>query len=228
MRATCSLLLALAVTMLGASAASTQESNAPIYVAGYIEVRPTAAREAAALLKQYREATRKENGNQRTEVVQRIGQNYHFVILETWQDKGAFDAHGKAAHVGEIREKLKAIQNTPYDERVHIALLAGRADAGDKRDAVFVVTHVDVIPPRKDDGVAAVKQLGEDSRKEDGNLRFDVVQQTNRPNHFTVVEAWKNRKAFEAHTMEAHTRGFRDKLAPMSGALYDERLYRRL
>ena len=52
MRATCSLLLTLAMTMLGASAASAQESNAPIYVAGYIEVMPTAAREAAALLRQ--------------------------------------------------------------------------------------------------------------------------------------------------------------------------------
>ncbi len=228
MRATGSLLLALAMTMLGASAASPQEANAPIYVAGYIEVMPTAAREAAALLRQYRDAVRKENGNQRAEIVQRIGQNYHFVILETWQDKAAFDAHGKAAHVGEIREKLKAIQNTPYDERVHIALTAGGTDGRNERDMVYVVTHVDVIPPRKDDGVAAVKQLGEDSRKETGNVRFDVVQQTNRPNHFTVVEAWKNRKAYEAHTMAAHTRAFRDKLTPMSGALYDERLFRRL
>jgi quinol monooxygenase YgiN len=52
-----------------------------------------------------------------------------------------------------------------------------------------------------------------------------VLQQTNRPNHFTVVEAWKDRNAFDAHGMAAHTRQFRDRLAPMSGALYDERLY---
>jgi len=89
-----------------------------------------------------------------------------------------------------------------------------------------VVTHVDVIPPRKDDGLAAVKQLGEDGRVEAGNLRFEVVQQTNRPNHFTVVEIWSDAKAVEAHSMAETTRQFRDKLGPMSGALYDERMFK--
>ena len=88
------------------------------------------------------------------------------------------------------------------------------------------MTHVDVIPPRKDDGVAAVKQLADDSRKGDGNLRFEVVQQTNRPNHFTVVEIWKDAKAIDVHSMAATTRLFRDKLAPATGALYDERMYK--
>jgi quinol monooxygenase YgiN len=210
------------------SDARAQDANAMIYVAGYVEVMPTAARRAGALLRQYRDATRKEDGNLRSEVVQRLGQKNHFVVIEAWKDKAAFDAHGKAAHVTEFRDLLKAIQNTPYDERVHVALSAGPVDSGLGRHGVVVVTHVDVIPPRKDDGVAAVTQLGDDSRKESGNLRFEVVQQTNRANHFTVVEAWKSRKAFEAHTMAAHTRAFRDKLTPMSGALYDERLYRPL
>jgi quinol monooxygenase YgiN len=87
------------------------------------------------------------------------------------------------------------------------------------------VTHVDVIPPRKDDGVAAVKQLADDSRTGAGNVRFEVVQQASRPNHFTVVEVWANAKAVEAHSMTAVTRQFRDKLASMTGALYDERMY---
>jgi len=94
------------------------------------------------------------------------------------------------------------------------------------RDAVYVATHVDVIPPRKDDGVAALKRLGDESRKHDGNLRFEVVQQTNRLNHFTVVEIWKDAKAVETHSMAAATREFRDKLASMTGALYDERMYK--
>ena len=55
---------------------------------------------------------------------------------------------------------------------------------------------------------------------------FDVWQQTNRPNHFTVVEAWGSRGAFDVHEMQKETREFRIKLAPMSGALYDERLYK--
>ena len=88
------------------------------------------------------------------------------------------------------------------------------------------MTHVDVIPPRKDDGLAAVKQLGHDSRAAAGNVRFEVAQQTNRANHFTVMEIWKDAKAVEAHSMAEATRQFRDKLGPMSGALYDERMFK--
>ena len=91
---------------------------------------------------------------------------------------------------------------------------------------MWVVTHVDVPPPFKDSCVALLKTLAEDSRKDPGNLMFEVVQQTSRPNHFTVVEVWKNHKAFAAHGIAAPTRQFREKLGPMLGALYDERLFK--
>ena len=73
---------------------------------------------------------------------------------------------------------------------------------------------------------AALKQLAEDSRQHSGNLEFDVWQQTDRPNHFTAVEAWGSRGALNVHVMQKETREFRIKLAPMSGALYDKRLYK--
>ncbi len=70
------------------------------------------------------------------------------------------------------------------------------------------------------------RQLAEDGRKDDGNLRFEAVMQTNRQNHFTVIELWRDRKAADAHSMGAHTRAYREKLGPASGALYDERFYK--
>jgi quinol monooxygenase YgiN len=42
----------------------------------------------------------------------------------------------------------------------------------------------------------------------------------------TVIEVWKNQKSADDHAVAAHTMTFREKLAPMSGSLYDERLYR--
>ena len=59
-------------------------------------------------------------------------------------------------------------------------------------------------------------------------LRFDVLQQDSRPNHFTVVETWRDEVAYDAHMMAEHTREYRRKLTPMAGALYDERLYEAL
>jgi len=199
-----------------------------VYSVTYIEVMPTSKADAATVLRRYREAAQKEGGNLRCEVVQHIDQPHQFAIFEIWKDQAAFEAHGKGAHTVDTRAKIAAIRNAPTDERVHTALSIGPIDAPSARGGIYVATHVDVIPPRKDDGVAALKRLGEDSRRGEGNLRFEVVQQINRPNHFTVVEIWMDAKALETHSMAAPTREFRDKLATMTGALYDERMYRAL
>ncbi|HSU64103.1 MAG TPA: antibiotic biosynthesis monooxygenase, partial [Burkholderiales bacterium] len=86
----------------------------------------------------------------------------------------------------------------------------------------------DVVPPKREDAQAALKVLADANRGAEGNLRYEVLQQTNRLNHFTVVETWRSRQAFDANGMSAHQREFRDKLAQMTGALYDERLYESL
>jgi quinol monooxygenase YgiN len=212
-------MLAIAVT----GTAQAQDANA-VHVVTYIEVKPPAKNEAATLLKGLRETSRKDEGNLGAELVESISRPGQFVILATWKDQKALDAHMAAADTKDAREKLHALRNSPADDRIHGGLSLAAGQSG--RRSFYVVTHVDVPPPRKDECVDMLKKLADDSRKDDGNLRYDVVQQSNRPNHFTVIEVWKNRKAFEAHAMTEHVRDFRDKLTPMSGALYDERLYR--
>jgi quinol monooxygenase YgiN len=197
-----------------------------VYSVTYAEVLPVSRADGLAVLTAYREATRQEPGNLRCEVVSRVGQPHHFVILEVWQDQAALETHGKAETTTRAREKLQAIRNAPLDERVHTGVSTGPLAPGPAGDAVYVVTHVDVIPPRKDDGLAALLTLADAARAEPGNLRFEVVQQANRPNHFTVIEIWKDAKAVEAHSMTEATRRFRDALGPMSGALYDERFFK--
>jgi len=201
------------------------EPNA-LYVATYIDVQLNSTNDGAALTKQYREATRAEKGNSGIDVVQEIGRPSRFVILELWKDQSSFEAHEKGGPTAQFRSKLKAIQNSPYDQRVHQALAVDPRAWPAARGTVSVVTHVDVPPPRKDETEAWLKRVAEESRKDDGNLRYDVFQQTaGRTNHFTIVEVWKDRNAFESHGTKPHTRQFREALAPMLGAPYDERLY---
>ena len=221
--------LMLAMTLLPAAIAQAHAQAAatgPIHVATYVEVGTGSVKEGIALLKQYRDATAKEAGNTRIGVGQEMGRANRFVVLEIWKDQAAFDAHGKSASTTGFRDKFKSIQNAPHDERVHSTLNVGPNDTVGAKRAVFVVSHVDVPPPRKDEVIAALNPLADANRKGDGNARFEVVQQTSRPNHFTVVEAWKDRKAYDARGSAAPQRQFRDKLGPMLGALYDERLYR--
>jgi len=224
MRALIPLLLGLAVSAVVVS--DVARADEPIlYTVTYVDVMPTSTAQAAALLRQYRDESRKDAGNAAVEVLQRTDRPNQFVVLAAWKSAKAFEAHAATAGARDVRAKLQSLQASPIDERLHNALAVGPTPAADQGSAVFVVTHVDVIPPRKDDSLPLLKQLATDSRAEAGNLRFDVVQQVNRPNHFTVVEAWKDRAAFDAHGMASQTRKFREQLGPMSGALYDERLY---
>ena len=209
-----------------AQAPPAPSGDRPIHTATYVEVQPSAAATAREELRRYRDATRREPDNRRCEVVSRIGQPHHFVVLAIWASQAAWDAHAKSPHAAAMREKIQAVRSAPIDDRVHGAQSVGPAGASAAGDAVYVVTHVDVIPPRKDDGLAALVRLAEDSRPSPDNLRFEVVQQTSRPNHFTVVEIWRDARAVDAHATAEPTRRFRDALGPMSGAHYDERLFR--
>jgi quinol monooxygenase YgiN len=117
------------------------------------------------------------------------------------------------------------MQSVPADIRTTAALFVDPAKHENRPGAIYVVTHIDVTNDHKDDCVALLRTMSDDTPKDPGNIRYDVFQQKNRPNHFTVVEAWANRKALADHVTSAHTRAFRRQLLPMAGALYDERLY---
>jgi quinol monooxygenase YgiN len=214
-------LAGFAITLLGSPMALAQ--NASFYTVTYIEVGPILSKVAAATLRSYRDATRKDDGNMGVELLQRLDQASHFVVISAWVDQKAFETHGTKPHTKAMRDKIAEIDAAPADVRLHHALSVAPLKAG--RGSPVAVTHVDVVPPQKDNGAAALKELAEASRQHSGNLQFDIWQQTNRPNHFTIVEAWSSRGAFNVHVMQKETRDFRAKLAPMSGALYDERLY---
>jgi quinol monooxygenase YgiN len=226
MRHALPLLFAMSLLPASTGTATAQTPPAgPVYIATYVEVVGASVKDGTKLLQQYRDASRKENGNMRAEVAQEMGRPTRFIVMETWKDQAAFDAHGKSASTTEFRDKLKKIHAGPYDERVHNTLNVGANDPIAGKGGVIVASHVDVPPPRKDECIAALNPLADGSRKGAGNQRFEVQQQSSRPNHFTVVEVWKDKKAYDASRAADTQRQFRDKLGPMLGALYDERLY---
>ena len=92
-------------------------------------------------------------------------------------------------------------------------------------DKLFVVTHVDLTPNYAADGAKLLQQFAADSRHDPGVARFELLQDNGRSNHFTLVEVWESSKAFEAHEAAEHTKSFREKLQPMLGSPFDERLH---
>jgi quinol monooxygenase YgiN len=220
--------LAVALSLAPMTTALAQDPGAA-HVITYIEVAPSAVDEARGLLRQYRAASRQHAGNLRFETLQRTERSNHFALVEAWQDLKAREAHAAMAPTRQFREALQRLLSAAYDERPHLPLSVGPLAAGPTaKDAVYVVTHVDIVPTFKDKGVGAVKDLAETSRREPGSVRYEALTQSSRHNHMTLVEIWKDQKAFEAHIVAAHLKKFRDELLPMSGSLYDERLYRSL
>ena len=219
--------LTLALALLACAVTHAARAQDAAYIVSYFETTPAAQNEASALARAFGEASRKEPGNLRFDVLQRIGQLNHFSIVEAWTDAQAQAAHANAGHTQQFREKLKSLLRAPYDERPHIGLAVGPMQAtGTNRDSIYVVTHVDFIPPGKDAGIELIKAFTDASRKDDGNLRFETLQQSSRPNHLTLFEVWKDPKAVDNHGVAPHTKLFREKSTPISGAVFDERLYK--
>jgi quinol monooxygenase YgiN len=97
-------------------------------------------------------------------------------------------------------------------------------DAG-THDRVYVVTHVDVLPNQAAAGTKVLQQYVAESRKDKGAVRVELYIQISRVNHFSLVEVWQNREAFEAHEGAAHTKQFREQIQPLLGSPYDELLH---
>jgi quinol monooxygenase YgiN len=215
-------LVAVAVTLAPAAAQVPQ----PAFAVTYIDVVPAGASSAADLLKNIAAATRKEAGNLRYEVLAQLDRPNRFAILEAWSDVKALEAHGASGAMTRFRGALKPLLAGFYDQRPSIGLAIGPIQAAGTPGAIYVLTHVDAAGNAKDQALALLNKVAEDSRKEAGCERFEVWQQGNRANHFTVNEVWKDQAAQEAHLLAATTRDFRDQVGPTLGALYDDRLYK--
>jgi quinol monooxygenase YgiN len=192
----------------------------------YVEVMTTAQARAAAVaaFKSYQTAVRLQDGFVRFDAFEQTGRPGHFVFIETWRDLGAFDKRASAVQT-QLTDALRPIRVSDVDRRPYKTLAVGPIGRT-IRDSVFVITHVDASPAGQ--VPMMLQRLAEESRRDDGNLRFDVLQHTMRANHFTIIEAWRDRSALDAHAAAAHTRQYRDEFGPMAGSPLDERVFEHL
>src|SRR5712664_3522432 len=179
------------------------------YAVTYIEVEPAQADASRRLLAHYRDAL-KGGGALEFAVFEQIGRPNHFAIVEQWPSAKAREDNAALAPNPEIPPTPPPPPDRPYHERPHFALSTGPKVATPA--AVYVVTHVDIVPPKRDEGVAEVRKLAEARRGAAGNVRFDALVQASRLNHLTLVEAWTDAPSREAHSATNPTRSFRTAL----------------
>jgi quinol monooxygenase YgiN len=208
------------------SAAQAQSGGDAIYGVTTLDVAPGAASQGVALLRQYRDGALKQAGNMGVTLLQEADWPNRFVIYEGWKDQSAYEANEKAAHSGELRDKLKPIAGAPYDRREYQVIAVAPSQPAAGPDTIYMQLHLDVFPPGIEATLAAAKSVAEAARKGEGNLRYDVVRSVKPPqSHTTFLAAWRDRKAFDAYENSAYARQFRDTVGSLLGSPFDDRLY---
>ncbi|MBI3513779.1 MAG: antibiotic biosynthesis monooxygenase [Proteobacteria bacterium] len=223
-----SLLATIALTTGAGGPALSQE----IFLVQYIDVTPAGKDKAAAALREARALVTKDDGNQLFEIYAESARPTRFAVVSLWRNQKAVDAYGASPTFRVLRDQLELVRVTPFDER-WLTLLAGDPAGGgvggraaSSPGAIHIVTHMDSIPPFKDEAADALKRLAEASVRQPGVVRYQVLVQTNRPNHFKLIETWADQKAFDAHAASGPAKQFRDFVQKGTGSPYDERLYK--
>jgi quinol monooxygenase YgiN len=126
-----------------------------------------------------------------------------------------------------------------------VALALGAASAAPAQapaGPVYAVIHVDLAPPPFPPGatVAAQNQIRSDTGARGkalllemaagctppaGCLRFEVLQTLGAANHLTLIEVWKDAASLEQFEGTARVRSVRERLAPLLGSPFDQRLH---
>ena len=210
--------LACLIVVAAGSAVRAQSGPEAIYGVTSLDVAPNAVQKGVAVLKQYREAARKQAGNLGVDLLQEADWPNRFAIYETWKDQAAYDANEKAAHTRALGDQLKPMAGAPYDRRDYHVISVAPAQPATGSGAVYMPVHLDVFPPGLAPALAAVRAVAEAARKGDGNLRYDVVQSVKAPlSHMTLFAAWQSRKAFDDYEKSAYGRQFRGAIGPLLG-----------
>ena len=77
-----------------------------------------------------------------------------------------------------------------------------------------VCVHVHVKPEHREAFVEATLQNARGTVEEPGNLRFDVIQQSDDPNRFVLYEVYRDEAGMNAHKETSHYARWRDAVAP--------------
>jgi quinol monooxygenase YgiN len=226
--------LVIAIAAFAAPAAHAQAGAEGIFAVTYLDVAPSALGQGVDLLKKFRESSQRESANLEFTVLQEASRSNRFVIVEGWKDQAAFDAHDKGAAKAGFENALKPIRNSPPDRHMLQPFANAAARPPLASGALYMVEHIDFMggdPAYAAAAAPLVKALAEATQKEAGAVRYEIYRQPPpRINHYEVVSAWTDGKAFDAHETAAHTLQFRGASVMGGGApranLYDQRLYK--
>lgn len=91
---------------------------------------------------------------------------------------------------------------------------------------VKVVARITARPDRIDELTRILLRLVEETRKEKGCLSYELYQNLDEPNDFTVVEDWASDAAIDSHMVTEHVQDAFAKASPLLAAAPEIKRYR--
>lgn len=67
-----------------------------------------------------------------------------------------------------------------------------------------IIAVITAKPEYADQLFSAIKKLVDATRKEDGNISYDLHQNIGNPLEYTIVEVWKSEQAIDFHNASEH------------------------
>jgi autoinducer 2-degrading protein len=90
------------------------------------------------------------------------------------------------------------------------------------------LVHVHVKPEQLEPFIAATRRNHEDSVREPGNVRFDVMQSEDDPTRFLLLEVFRDEESAAAHKTTQHYLTWREKVAAWMASPREGHRYRLL
>jgi quinol monooxygenase YgiN len=106
-------------TLSVAAPAAGADMKGTVFVLTHVDVFPAGKDQAAALIKEQVDGSRKDGGAVRFDAVIQDARPNHFHLIEAWANRGVREAHALADHTRQFRAKLVPLEGALYDERLY-------------------------------------------------------------------------------------------------------------
>jgi quinol monooxygenase YgiN len=175
-------------------------------------------------LKHYSDAV---SASAMVELYQELDRADHFVIVAQWPDQAAYAAQKSGAAATELAGALKTLQSAPPDTHVFQVYSSGPLHLPmGGRARLYGIGEFEVAAGKTGDVAAMLTPLADMSREDPGEMRYDILQEeAPRQNRFVILDAWSSPQDFEKHRTASHMVKFRDGLAPLMTAAFEDRVY---
>ena len=104
-------------------------------------------------------------------------------------------------------------------------------DAEEKSEPITIVSHMDIrpdayMPQAEENSWRLFRAKTAATLQDAGLVSYVVLQEIGATNHFTIVETWRDAKAYQMRVRSKHTVQFRDEIQPFLGSPFDSRIHR--